>query len=61
MSKNTSRMIGLLTMLVSVFFLIGGLYLKNATLSPFVPPACLIVGVVLLAVGLVFYCVIKSE
>ena len=61
MSKNTSRMIGLLIMLVSVFFLIGGLYLKNVTLPPFVPPACLIVGVVLLAVGLVFYCVIKSE
>ena len=61
MSKNTSRMIGLLTMLVSVFFLIGGLYLKNAALPPFVPPVCLIVGVVLLAVGLVFYCVIKSE
>lgn len=61
MSKNTSRMIGLLTMLVSVFFFIGGLYLNNATLPSFVPPACLLVGVVLLAVGLVFYCVIKSE
>ncbi|MCR4669289.1 MAG: hypothetical protein K5774_08000 [Clostridia bacterium] len=61
MTKNTSRMIGLLTMLVSVFFLIGGLYLKNAGLPSFVSPACLIIGLVLLLAGVVFYRVIKSE
>jgi hypothetical protein len=61
MSKNICRMIGLLTMLVSVFFLIGGLYLGSAGLPAFVAPACLSAGLVLLVVGVVFYRVLKSE
>ncbi len=60
MSKNISRMIGLLTMLISVFFLIGGLYFKKAGLPPFVPAVCLVIGLVLISVGVVFYRVIKS-
>ena len=61
MSKNTCRMIGLLTMLVSVFFLIGGLYLGPAGVPGFVPRLCLITGLVLLVIGVVFYRVLKSE
>ncbi len=61
MSKNSCRMIGLLTMLVSVFFLIGGLYLGGAGLPGAVAPACLITGLVLLVIGVVFYRVLKSE
>ena len=48
MSKNTCRMIGLLTMLISVFFLIGGLYLGNAGLPDYVAPSC-------------FYRILKSD
>ena len=44
MSKNTCRMIGLLTMLISVFFLIGGLYLGNSGLPAYVTPCCLAAG-----------------
>ena len=61
MSKNTCRMIGLLTMLVSVFLLIGGLYLRPAGVPGLVPRICLIAGLVLLVVGVVFYRVLKSE
>lgn len=61
MSRNACRMIGLLTMLVSVFFLIGGLYLGPAGLPDFVAPLCLTVGIILLAAGLVFYRVLRSE
>ena len=61
MSKNTCRMIGLLTMLVSVFLLIGGLYLGPAGVPALVPRLCLIAGLVLLVVGVVFYRILKSE
>ena len=61
MSQDTCRMIGLLAMLVSVFFLIGGLYLGDAGLGAFAAPACLAAGLVLLAVGIVFYRVLKSD
>ena len=61
MSKNTCRMIGLLTMLCSVFLLIGGLYLGPAGVPDFVPRICLIAGLVLLVVGVIFYRVLKSE
>lgn len=61
MSKNTCRMVGLLMMLISIFFLIGGLYLGSAGLPDFVAPSCLATGMILLAVGIVFYRVIKSD
>ena len=61
MSKNTCRMVGLLMMLISVFLLIGGLYLGSAGLPDFVAPSCLAAGLILLIVGIVFYRVIKSD
>ena len=61
MSKNICRMVGLLMMLISVFLLIGGLYLGSAGLPEYVAPTCLVSGVILLAVGVVFYHVIRSE
>lgn len=61
MSKNICRMIGLLTTLVSVFFLIGGLYLGNAGLPPAAAPVCLIIGLILIVIGIVFYRVLRSE
>ena len=60
MSKNTCRMIGLLTMLISVFFLIGGQYLGNSGLPAYVTSCCLAAGLILLVVGVVFYRILKS-
>lgn len=61
MSKNTCRMIGLLTILISVFFLIDGLYLGDTGLPAYVTSCCLAAGLILLVVGVVFYRVLKSE
>lgn len=61
MSKNTSRMIGMITMIVSVFFLMGGLYLGQAGISKIVTCVCLIAGVVLLITGTVFYKILKTD
>ena len=54
-------MIGLLTMLISVFFLIGGLYLGDTGLPDHVRSCCLAAGLILLVVGVVLYRVLKSE
>ena len=54
-------MIGMISMIVSVFFLIGGLYLKQAGLSDTVTTASLIAGVVLLITGTVFYKILKTD
>ena len=61
MSKNICRMVGLLMMLISVFLLIGGLYLGSAGLPAYVAPTCLALGLILLLVGVLFYHVIRSE
>ena len=61
MSKNFCRMLGLLSMLLSVFLLVGGLYLGKTGLPDFVAPSCLIAGLALLVLGIVFYRVLKSE
>ena len=62
MSKNLCRMLGLILMLVSVFFLLGGLYLGGIpTLPEAAAPVSLAVGVILLVVGVVFYRVLRSD
>lgn len=62
MSKNLCRMIGLILMLVSVFFLLGGLYLGGIPTFPeAAAPVSLAVGLILLVVGVVFYRVLRSD
>ncbi|MCR5720692.1 MAG: hypothetical protein K6F84_09000 [Lachnospiraceae bacterium] len=61
MSKNSIRITGIILMMVSVFLLIGGLYLPQAAVSKIVTNICLIAGLVLLIVGIVFYKVLKSD
>lgn len=61
MSKNTCRMIGLIMMLDSIFFLIGGLFLGGTGLPDYAVPVCLFTGLILLVTGFVFYHILKSE
>jgi hypothetical protein len=61
MSKNTCRMIGMTMMILSVFLLIGGLYLPQANLSDTITIACTVSGLVLLLIGFVFYKILKNE
>ena len=49
-------------MLVSVFFLLGGLYLGGIpTLPEAAAPVSLATGLILLVVGVVFYRVLRSD
>ena len=48
-------------MLVSVVLLIGGLDMGPAGVPALVPRLCLIAGLALLVVGVVFYRILKSE
>lgn len=61
MSKNMCRMIGLIFMIVSVFPILGGLYLGEAGLPEFMGPASLLTGIALLIIGIVFYKILKSD
>ena len=61
MSKNVSRIIGIVAIIISVFFIIGGLYLPQAGVPLGITVASLVFGLVLLIVGLVFYMILKSD
>ncbi len=61
MSKNLCRLLGLLMQMVSLFLILGGLFLPSTALPSFVSPLCLLAGFLLLATGLVFYKVLKSD
>ncbi|MBQ9625402.1 MAG: hypothetical protein IJR47_04760 [Clostridia bacterium] len=59
MSKNTCRMIGLTVMIISVFLLFGGVFLKDTMKAQ--STVALLIGAVILLVGFVFYKVLKSD
>lgn len=61
MSKNTCRMAGLIVMMISVFFIMGGLFLKGEGIPAALSPICLIAGLILLIAGVVLYRVLKNE
>ena len=61
MSKNTCRIIGIVTIIISVFLLIGGLYLPQANVLPVVTVSSLVAGIILLIVGIVFYKILKTD
>ncbi len=61
MSKNTCKMIGIITMIISVFLLIGGLYLPQANVSRTVATICLVFGLLLLFAGIAFYKILKTD
>ncbi|MCR5616507.1 MAG: hypothetical protein K6F45_10130 [Saccharofermentans sp.] len=61
MSKNTCRLIGILLIILSVFMLIGGLYLPQAGIESAITVTCLVAGIVLLIAGIVFYKILKTD
>lgn len=61
MSKNACRITGIVIIIISVFLLIGGLYLPQAGISPAVTFTSLVAGLVLLIVGIVFYKILKTD
>ncbi len=61
MSKNTCRMIGLIVIIISVFLIMGGLFLRGSDIPAFISPVCLIAGIMMLTVGTVFYKILESD
>ncbi|MCR5166423.1 MAG: hypothetical protein K6C13_04290 [Oscillospiraceae bacterium] len=61
MSKNTCRMIGMIMMILSVFLLIGGLYLPQTDIPDGITSACTVSGLLLLITGIIFYKILKNE
>ncbi len=60
-SKNTTHMIGLILMIVSIFPILAGLFITEELLPGFTAPVVLSVGVLLLAAGVILYKIVKSE
>ena len=54
-------MIGLIALMISVFLIIGGLFLKGSDIPAIISPVCLIAGIMMLVVGTVFYKILKSD
>ena len=61
MSRNTCRMTGMIMMIISIFLLIGGLYLPQAGVSSVVTVTLTVLGVLLLGTGVVFYKILKAR
>lgn len=61
MSKNTLHLIGLILMIISIFPILAGLFITDELLPGFIAPAALTIGVLILAAGVVFYKIVKSE
>ncbi len=61
MSKNVCKMTGMILMIISVFLLMAGLYLPQAGISGTITIPCLVTGMVILLVGIIFYKILKNE
>ncbi len=61
MSKNACRMTGMILMIISIFPIMAGLYFPAAGVGTYITLPLLIVGIILLVAGTVFYKILKSE
>ena len=61
MTRNAYRMTGLIVMMVSVYLIIAGLFLKGDTVPSYVAPICLSGGIILLIIGIAFYKILKTD
>ena len=59
MSGTGSKICGLILIIISIFLLLGGLYLPAAVISVWILRGLAIAGLILLAVGIVMYKVLK--
>ena len=59
MSGTGSKICGLILIIISIFLLLGGLYLPAAVIPVWLLRGFAIAGVLLLAVGIVMYKVLK--
>ena len=60
MSDTQYKMIGIFSIFLSIFLLLGALYLSTDVVNVLVSRLCLIIGLVLLGGGIIFYKVLKN-
>ena len=61
MSKSLSKIIGIFTLVISIFFILGGLFMFSGDKNNLLPLFSLIFGVILLIIGTLLYKIIKVE
>lgn len=61
MSDTMYKMAGLFCILISIFILLGAMFLTGDVVSTLVNRLCWVVGLLLLASGVVLYKIVKNE
>jgi len=61
MSKSLSKIIGIFTLVISIFFILGGVFIPTDGRSDPLSLVSLIFGLFLLALGTVLYKIIKTD
>ena len=61
MSKSLSKIIGIFTLVISIFFILGGLFMPSGDKNNLLPLFSLIFGVILFIIGTLLYKIIKVE
>ena len=61
MSNTVYKMVGIFCIIISIFVLLGALFLTADFVPVLVNRLCWIVGLALLACGVIFYKVLKKE
>ena len=61
MNKAVYRIIGIYTLIISIFFIFGGIFIPSEGSSTVITTLSLLFGVILLIVGTVLYKIVKVE
>ena len=61
MNRAVYRIIGIYTLIISIFFILGGIFIPSEGSSTVLTTLSLLFGVILLIVGTVLYKIIKVE
>ena len=61
MNKAVYRIIGIYTLIISIFFILGGIFIPSKGSGTVLTTLFLLFGVILLIVGTVLYKIIKVE
>ena len=61
MNRAVCRIIGIYTLIISIFFILGGIFIPSEGSGTVLTTLSLLFGVILLIVGTVLYKIIKVE
>lgn len=61
MNREAYRIIGIYTLIISIFFILGGIFIPSEGSGTVLTTLSLLFGVILLIVGTVLYKIVKVE